>query len=272
MSSLLSDAAVVEIAGRGPWPEDACLYQPTTAILNDSASCLATATFLKMCRLPFTYEYKKNAEHMSPSGRVPFIKASSLLISEFAPIVSYAAAKNHSLSSGLTDSDRADMKAYMAMLENMLTNAEIFLSWSNDDIYNQESSIHYGSEYNWPLSVILPWRKRRNMNNLLNSKEDWKKKTTQEALEEIRKCCRTLKERLGEQSYFFGDGPTELDALAFGHLYCLSKSSFPGVDIASIINEFDPLISFIRRIESTYFQGKVNMSSFVYTSHSLHVR
>jgi len=257
--SLVSDAAVVEFAGRGPWPDDACLYQPTSPTLHDNASCLATATFLKMCRLQFKYEYRKNAEHMSPSGRVPFIKAGPLIISEFLPIVNYAAAKNHSLSTGLDDRDKADMKAYMAMCDNMLTNAEIYLSWRNENIYNEESRITYGSEYKWPLSRILPWSKRRSMNHLLNTKEDWKKKSTQEALEEIRKCCRTLKEMLGEQSYFFGDAPTELDALVFGHLYCLSKKCYPGIDIASIINEFDSLISFIRRVESTYFEGNVNL-------------
>ena len=46
-------------------------------MLPDNASCLAVQAFLHMAGLDFTIEMRSNAENMSPSGKVPFIKVTS---------------------------------------------------------------------------------------------------------------------------------------------------------------------------------------------------
>ena len=43
-------------------------------MLPDNASCLAVQAFLHMAGLDFNIEMRSNAENMSPSGKVPFIK------------------------------------------------------------------------------------------------------------------------------------------------------------------------------------------------------
>ena len=48
-------------------------------LLPDNASCLAVQAFLHMAGLDFTIEMRSNAENMSPSGKVPFIKVSLFL-------------------------------------------------------------------------------------------------------------------------------------------------------------------------------------------------
>ena len=46
-----------------------------------------------MARLDFSLEMRSNAEHMSPSGKVPFIKAGKFVIAEMDPIVSFINSK-----------------------------------------------------------------------------------------------------------------------------------------------------------------------------------
>ena len=49
--------------------------------------------YLHMARLDFSLEMRSNAEHMSPSGKVPFIKAGKFVIAEMDPIVSFINSK-----------------------------------------------------------------------------------------------------------------------------------------------------------------------------------
>ena len=73
-----------------------------------------------------------NAEFMSPSGRVPFIKCGAFVVSELEPIVQFAANKGVTLCSRLSTEERAEMRAYMSLITNVLVNAEVsfpFFVW-----------------------------------------------------------------------------------------------------------------------------------------------
>ena len=75
---------------------DAVLYQPYEVeqiLLPDNAACLSVQAFLHMANLEFTIEQRTNAEHMSPSGKVPFIRAGKFVIAEMDPIVSFVNTK-----------------------------------------------------------------------------------------------------------------------------------------------------------------------------------
>jgi len=93
---LASEAMQIELGGGEPWPADAQLYQPFEVeqiLLNDNASCLAVQAYLHMLQLDFAVEMRANAEHMSPSGKLPFIRANNFVIAELDPIVSFVSNK-----------------------------------------------------------------------------------------------------------------------------------------------------------------------------------
>lgn len=79
----------------------------------------------QMCNLPFEVEMRWNAEFMSPSGRVPFIKCGAFVVSELEPIVQFAANKGVTLCSKLSTEEKAEMRAYMSLITNVLVNAEV---------------------------------------------------------------------------------------------------------------------------------------------------
>ena len=88
--------------------------------------------------LEYTIEMRANAEHMSPSGRLPFIRANKFIIAEVDPIVSFVNTKGITLTSHLDASQKADMRAYMSLVSNVLGNAEVhlFCFISNAVIFN----------------------------------------------------------------------------------------------------------------------------------------
>ncbi|XP_025081781.1 metaxin-2-like isoform X2 [Pomacea canaliculata] len=254
-SPLVVDEFRAEL-GAEPWPDGVTLYQQYQAeqiTFPDSANCLSVKAFLYMCGLNFQVELKTNAEEMSPSGKVPFIHVGAFLVSELDPIIAFVNAKGFALTSHLSDIERSEMRAYMAMIDNILVNAELYLAWLDETVSSEVTRPRYGCPYPWPLNWILPLRKQSEVRARLSS-NGWKDKNMKQVCEEVRICCQALSERLDQQQYFFGDKPTELDALVFGHLYTLITTELPVGQFADIIQQFSNLTNFCKHIEEEYFK------------------
>ncbi|KAG7466859.1 hypothetical protein MATL_G00146770 [Megalops atlanticus] len=254
--SLAAEAFVSQIAASEPWPETATLYQPLKEgqiLLSDCASSLAVQAYLRMCNLPVRVSCRANAEYMSPSGKVPFIHVGNQVVSELGPIVQFTKAKGHSLSDGLDEVQRAEMKAYMELVNNMLLTAELYIQWCDENTAAEVSRPRYSSPYSWPLNHILAyqkqWEVRRKMNAI-----GWAGKTLEQVYEDVNQCCQALSQRLGTQPYFFNKHPTELDALVFGHLFTILTTQLTSDELSEKIKNYSNLLAFCRRIEQTYFE------------------
>ncbi|KAL3835913.1 hypothetical protein ACJMK2_021374 [Sinanodonta woodiana] len=260
MASLVAEAIQAEIGATERWPDNARLFQPYQVeqiTFPDYAACLSIKTLLHMCGLKFKVELRANAEEMSPSGKVPFLQLGAFLISEVEPIIAAVKTRGFHLSADLTDIQKSELKAYIALIDNVLVNAELYLAWLHPETLEQVTKPRYGSVYCWPLNLILPWRKQREVKLKLVSLE-WADRTMEEVCEEVHTCCQALSERLEKQQYFFGSKPTELDAVVFGHLYTLITTELPNKAIADVINKFQNLVDFCTRVDQIYFKDLNN--------------
>ncbi|MEE6489742.1 hypothetical protein FKM82_015667 [Ascaphus truei] len=248
--SLVTDAFVSQIAAVEPWPDNAALYQPLKSeqiLLSDNASCLAVQAFLQMCSLPVQVACRANAEYMSPSGKVPFIQVGNQVISELGPIVQFVKAKGHSLSDGLDEVQKAEMKAYMELVNNMLLTAEITLP-------------RYSSPYSWPLNYVLVFQKKWEIKRKMKA-IGWAGKSLEQVYEDVDQCCQALSQRLGTQPYFFSKQPTELDALVFGHLFTILTTQLTNDELREKVKSYSNLVAFCRRIEQNYFEDHDSSAS-----------
>ncbi|VDN41665.1 unnamed protein product [Gongylonema pulchrum] len=57
-------------------------------------------------------------------------------------------------------------------------------------------------------------------------------------------------------NYFLGDSPTELDALAFGHLYTILTTELPNMELTNCLRRYANLTEFCQRIDKQYFAPK----------------
>ncbi|XP_020706837.1 metaxin-2 isoform X2 [Athalia rosae] len=262
---LLSDTVAMEIGAQEPWPQPIKLYQPYEVeqiLLPDNANCLAVQAYLKMCGLEFQIEPRSNAEYMSPSGRVPFIKCGAFVVADFDPIVNMVSTRGSSLSGNLEPTDKADMRAYISLVNNVLVNAEQYVCWVDPATLNSVTKPRHGSVYPWPLNHLLNWQKRNQIVKKL-SVLGWYNKTLDEVFGEVKNCCTALAERLEGKTYFFGDEPTELDALVFGHVHTLTNTPLPPstLGISETISRFHQLIEHSRLVTDLYFGKDFDLSS-----------
>lgn len=260
MSTLAQQAVEIQASGSGTSgqlqiPDDVELYQPYEVdqiTLPESAQCLAVKAFLKMCDIPFHIKLRSNAEQMSPSGAVPFIKAGAQIISEFDPIVEYVSMKGLCLSEDLSGGQKSEMRAYMALSINRLYLAELYFAWNVKETAVERTKPRYGSPYPWPLSVVLPYLKQREVIAYLRA-HSWHDFLPGQVYDEVNLCCKALSDKLGDQQYFFLDKPTELDALVYGHLKTLQSMENEDKRLADAVNKYPALVRFCDRIKNKYF-------------------
>ncbi|KAB0804790.1 hypothetical protein PPYR_01760 [Photinus pyralis] len=252
----LLDKIQYELGAQEPWPKDVKLYQPYEVeqiLLPDNANCLAVQAFLRMCNLTFEVVSKSNAEFMSPSGKVPFIRCGAFVISELEPIVQFVNTKGISLTSELESDQKSDMRAYMSLVHNVLENSELYLCWCDKETYNEVTKPRNGSVYPWPLNHLQTWTKKSHVIKRLKMM-GWFSKTIDQVYHEVENCCQALADRLEGKEFFFGKNPTELDALIFGHLFTILTTPLPNSHIANIVRNFPSLINLVQRVEKDYFK------------------
>ncbi|KAK7591044.1 hypothetical protein V9T40_002657 [Parthenolecanium corni] len=234
---LLTSSYQHELGSQEEWDPYTIVYQPYEVeqlLLPDSAHCLAVQGFLKMLQLPFSVQYRMNAEYMSPSGKVPFIRSGQFVLSELEPIVDFAYSKGFSLSRNLEQADKCDMRAYMSLVNNVLGNAETYIVWCDPETAPLTKQ-RCGSMYPYPLNYWIIYMKNKEAKSKLNA-VGWLHKT----LKEVVFAWNMMK-------------PTELDALVFGHIFAILTTALPTNQFAATVRGYANLIDHCTRIEKQYF-------------------
>ncbi|KAK9679772.1 Thioredoxin-like [Popillia japonica] len=270
----LIDKIQYHFEAQEPWPKGVKLFQPYEVeqiLLPHNANCLAVQAFLRMCNLDVQIEQRPNAEFMSPTGKVPFIKCGAFLVAELEGIVTFVGQKGITLTEHLDSEQTADLRAYLALINNVLGPAENYVCWCDSETlinnvlgpaenyvcwcdsetYREVTKPRNGSVYPWPLNLIQTWSKRSKQIKALKTL-GWYEKSLYEVFQEVETCCQALTDRLENNTYFFGTKFTELDALLYGHVYTLLTTRIPAGhnNFAQIIRKFDRLVKHCKRIDS----------------------
>jgi metaxin len=242
-----------------PWAADSYMVIPiesTQVLMPESAAILGVQAFLKMVNLPITIKEMYNATSMSPNGKVPVIKSGPYVVAEMEGVTQLAFAKGAVLGENLNAAEKADLRAYMSLVHNVLGNAMLYFCWVDEFIYNHLTKHRCASPFKFPLSYLYPWKKRSTICSQLDALK-WGKRTPEEVYKEVETCLQALSERLGEGEYFFGTTQTELDALVFGYLFTMITTPLPNSNqLGNLVKQQPSLVRFCQRLEKNLFGTK----------------
>ncbi|ODN03403.1 Metaxin-2, partial [Orchesella cincta] len=249
----------IDFDSKEPWAADSELIIPiesTQVLIYESAAILGAQAFLNIARLPYAVKERKNATEISPNHKLPVLRCGAYVVSELEGIVQLAQAKGVTLSEYLNASEKADLRAYMSLVHNVLGSALLFFTWNDNDVYNNYTKFRAGAAYNYPLKAIMPWHIKRKVLTQLKTL-NWTERTSEEVYHEVETCLTALSERLGELDFFFGESPTELDALVFGYLFTMITTPLPNRQLGNLVKHSPNLVKFCQHVEKEYFSQSV---------------
>ncbi len=189
-------------------------------------------------------------------GKLPVLRCGPYVVSEMEGVVQLAQAKGASLSQHLNAAEKADLRAYISLVHNVLGNAMLYFCWIDEFVYSNVTKHRFGSPYSFPLKHLVPWVTRRKMKAQLSALK-WAQRDSAEVCREVETCLMALSERLGDSEYFFGTSPTELDALVFGYLFTMITTPLPKTNqFGILVKQQANLVRFCQRLEREFFSNE----------------
>jgi len=186
------------------------------------------------------------------------IKSGPYVVSELENVVQLASSKGISLSDHLSVTEKSDLRAYMSLVHNVLEKSLLYFTWLDNDIYTNLTRHRVGSPYNFPLKSLVPWVSRRKATAQLKGLK-WAERKPDEVYKEVETCLIALSERLGDAEFFFGEKPTELDALVFGYIFTMITTPLNDENkFGNLVKQQGNLVRLCQRLEKDFFSSKEN--------------
>lgn len=129
----------------------------------------------------------------------------------------------------------------------------MYIFWKDPTTYALITRRRYGSVYFFPLNMILPSLKRREVLSFL-SDIGWSKLSMEGVIKKAESCFQALSIKLGNNKYIMGNDATELDALAFGHLYTILTTELPSMELLNTLRKFPNLLKYCCDLDNELFK------------------
>lgn len=242
-SMLVNQALLAASQGAAEWPEDVQIYKPLPEqmTLLDEARCCGIQAVLSLQDLKYDVVCKSNAEFMSPSGRIPFLRIDDDVVGEES-ILSWLHTKGFSLTSHLRDDQKLLVKSLISLFETTLAPAEQYFSWIDSENV-KETMQSYGCVYPQPLKSILTRKKQAAVKATLRA-IGWGSKSSEDVVEDVKSALSVAALKLKNSVFLMGDAVTEADAIFFGHLYAILRSTQKNKILLRALEAFPELVRY----------------------------
>ncbi|XP_069796382.1 metaxin-1b isoform X2 [Narcine bancroftii] len=193
----------------------------------------------------------------SPSGVLPALKAEKMVLSQPLQILAYLRKQKYNADYILSATQGADTMAYSSLIEEKLLPALIYAFWVDSKNYVSFTRPWYAEAIPFPLNFFLPNRMHtRCLERLRLIRVNWwpdSEEAENEIYKDARECLTLLSQRLGSNKFFFGDSPSSLDAVVFGHLAPVLKAKLPNGKLQQHLHSLDNLCTLCTSVLSLYF-------------------
>ncbi|KAI8051015.1 hypothetical protein BDF22DRAFT_117529 [Syncephalis plumigaleata] len=240
--------------------------------------CLGVQTYLSLSNASWSL-YNVNDPTISPNGELPLLKVGEhQVVAGSESIIQQLQIMGYDMDIELSQKQQADAIAYRTMVDHILYEAQLY-EWFQIEknftevvrpVYSQMSPIY--TRYIVPIRMRnaarerlanaeykLAKKTRSNVNENEVEANATDKKTVaelsmlpKELIIQVRNCYAALSTKLNNQTYIFGEKPSSLDAIVYGHLAIhLYADEFQHSTLRPmLIREFPNLVAYCDRIRA----------------------
>lgn len=226
-----------------------------------TAASLQTEAYLRFAKVDFCVQDCSSASS-SPTGVIPAVDTGSDipaatelgdLAAARAILAALAKSNTVNLDAGLSPAQRAELLAFVTLVTARLDVATHYTTWLEPRGFREFRKAAYGSALPFPLSYLVPWSQRAEMKRLLGHVDGFK------AYQDTVQALSAVSDRLRASSgrFFFGDRPSSLDALLFGHMAFYKHSPVAAPVLRDKVDH-DPMLSrYVDGILSDFFSTEM---------------
>ncbi|KAI8895392.1 hypothetical protein BC833DRAFT_601453 [Globomyces pollinis-pini] len=217
--------------------------------------CLSIEAYLNLTQVKWVVN-ECSSPYISPSGELPVLKIQFEPITGTASIIKVLKLRGHDLDQDLSPLQLAESQAFISLIEDKLYDALLYTWWIEQDNYVNSIQPTMGTHLSFFNKYMIPGqirdrvRSRLGVVRYVKFGDDY----VPEIYATAHECYKALADKLGEKSFFFGDTPTTLDAIAYGHL---SLHAFPSLKVPALFTmlafQFPTLIAFCERMRQHTF-------------------
>ena len=227
-------------------------YPPMFGIPNPSPFCMKLETWLRMAGLPFEIEHVVDPRK-GPKGKVPWIEDQGRTIADSSFIIEYLKqAYGDPLGAHLSPDERATSLALQRLIEEHLYWAIAHGRFLDDEVW-PSTKTPFLAGFPAPLRPLVGRVVRKTI-----AKSLYMQGLGRHSQEELyRLACddlTALSTSLGRKQYFFGERPTELDAIGYGFLAQVLWAPGPR-RTREHMEQTGNLRAFCERIKQAYYGG-----------------
>ncbi|ONK55462.1 uncharacterized protein A4U43_UnF2860 [Asparagus officinalis] len=170
------------------------------------------------------------------------------------------------LDSGLSGGCSPDWLATKALVGAWLSEAAKYELWvaSNG---NGAYKIYF-SDLSWPVAKVLHWKQTRTVRQQLGITDLNATEKEEEIYRKAATAYEALSQRLGEQTFFFDNRPTSLDAIFLGHALFVLHALPDTSTLRSSLLQHDNLVRYCEHLKAEYLESSSSSSSMPPSSFS----
>ena len=210
------------------WPSD-------WGIASIDPHCLQLMAYAKFSGAPITFHESANP-FWTPKSNLPVFRTNEgLELPTFVSVVNHLKSLNYSADYNLTPKQQAEVAAITQLMEEKLYPALLYVFWIDLNNHSQLTCPWFAKQMTFPLNMYYPSKYRNHAESVMegrfgiqfNDAPDVRSVIETAVHKNAEECLNMLAERLGEENFLFGQGPSSADALLYGYLAPLLKAPFP---------------------------------------------
>ncbi|MEM7533938.1 MAG: glutathione S-transferase family protein [Chloroflexota bacterium] len=222
-------------------------------VADSSPFVLKIDAYMRMAGIEFESLSGFNNLQNAPKGKLPYIDDNGVIISDSFFILAHIKKKyGDILDAHLSDEQKAISNLIIKSLDENFYWCIMYSRWLEDDAWQIMKSTFFGS-MPFPLRYIVPFIARRGMKSAL-IKQGMGKHNDKEMMEISENTLGSLSVFLSDKTYFFGDNPSTLDAVAYAFLSQVTMSNL-NTPLNQASRKFDNLVKYCQMINEKYYQA-----------------
>lgn len=226
-------------------------FGPNLGVADPSPFVLKVITYLKMAGLPYQSVTDTNNLRKAPKGKLPFIEDDGETIADSYFILKHLQQKYKvELNSHLSEEQKAIADLIIKSLDENFYWCIVYSRWLSDDSWPIIKKTFFDA-LPFPLKHLVPVLARRNIKAAFYH-HGMGRHTHAEIMEIAKETLQNLSTLLSDKTYFFGNKPSTLDAVAYAFLAQVTIASLDN-ELSQTAQQFPNLKTYCQHITQHYF-------------------